>query len=47
MKFTGTLVAIFVTLFSYGQMTELEVRQLVKTASENELLVLSSQQWLS
>lgn len=43
MKFTGTLVAIFVTLFSYGQMTELEVRQLVKTASENELLVLSSQ----
>lgn len=43
MKFTGLVVAFFATLSLYGQMTELEVRQMVKTASETELLVTSSQ----
>ncbi len=43
MKFTGLVVAFFATLSLYGQMTELEVRQMVKTASEAEILVTSSQ----
>lgn len=43
MKITGLVVAFFATFTLFAQMTELEVRQMVKTASETELLVTSSQ----
>jgi outer membrane protein OmpA-like peptidoglycan-associated protein len=43
MKFTGLLFAILAFNLSFAQMTELEVRQMVKTASEQELLITSSQ----
>lgn len=43
MKFTGLFFALIAMTLSFGQMTELEVRQMVKTATEQELLVTSSQ----
>lgn len=43
MKKVLTTFTVLFSLFSFAQMTELEVRRLVKTAPEDELLVLSSQ----
>lgn len=43
MKKTTILFTLLLPLLGYSQMTELEVRKLVKTASEQELLVMSSQ----
>lgn len=43
MKKLLTTFTVLFSLFSFAQMTEIEVRRLVKTAPEDELLVLSSQ----
>lgn len=37
------LITLLLPLFSFGQMTEEEVREVAKTASEQELVVMSSQ----